>query len=449
MTFDALIGIILIILGAGSFFEIGNALRTQLRDRTAAAEIVAVANSAQKYLDNNSASITAALSVGHSIAIPITNASTFSTNFPSVESGGYLTKNFQGVDPYGQSYALIVSEPAASSYDAEVVSYGGKSISNSELSKISYLAGFGSAFISEATDGTTSGTLSTASGQLTLQTSILSNNSGGVPVSFGHYVMRANFSPVLMTSLSNYLNRYNTGNLSDNTLQTSVQMNDKSLSNVNSLSFSSGGAINDNGSGSLSITGSQLQINGNFGSTGVLSVGGSQSIAGQSTVAGSKTIVGSQVVASSLTSPFVGFGQNVVGNGATIGAACSPAGTVTSANDGSSSIVGCTNNVWTKLGTSGGSGGLSNYISLGCGTSVTWTNNGSGPAVIYINETGHLGDGTAYSASATDGSSNVTSVAQYAYGQGFGWIAGSGLLVPAGSTYSATTGGYACFAGWQ
>jgi hypothetical protein len=446
MVLNITLALALILTAFGSAIGLSIETAYHFRDRATAVDLQVAAVAAQQYLSNNAQTIEAGLAPGASAAIPLTTSQGLTSNFPSVQSQGLIDNNFSGIDPYSQNLAIIVTEVSSNEYYAIVISYGGTSIANADLGQILSLAGGLSGAVTRQADGGSSANILGLYNSWSAKTSEFSGNSSGVPITAGHYAYLLNLQPA-STTLSDYMNRNNTGDVEANTMHSNMRLNNNSITNVQSLTWAGGGSIADDGHGGLVFGSDLLTVLGNYTSEGPLSVTNQQVIAGSNIVTGSKTIDGSQTVTANLATPITYFGQNPQNGSATIGAACSPAGTVTAANDGKSTIVGCTNGVWTALG--GSISGFSSFITLACGPSASWTNPGPGPAIMYVEDESAQNDG-GYTLTATDPNGNQSSVYFDSYAQGYQVEAGNDIIVPPLSTFSASVEqGTACYGGWH
>jgi hypothetical protein len=215
------------------------------RSKTVAEKMVEVSAGANAYLKSNYAAlIDTAVQGGAPIVIPVgrTSATTAvpsgpANNLPSLQGGGYLASSFVDVNAYGQHHALLVRKTNATTLEAMVTTYGGRTIPDERLAQIGNFVGNTGGYVPTKTVATAdTNKIVGAYGGFRSDLSSW-GSSASRPVA-GHFQSTMAFqNGVLVTD---YLYRNDIGIHEANTMNTSIDMNSNDINQVQELTGVSG-----------------------------------------------------------------------------------------------------------------------------------------------------------------------------------------------------------------
>jgi len=210
-------------------------LRQSQTSQTVAHQLTMVSEAARSYLNQNNLKLSNGIvPVGSAIEVPLVADSTWQGIGDLQTGGGLLSQSFQPVLPNGQVIHLLVRNIPVNGLvpqhlEAMIVTSGPPLNDRQVGLAMNAMEGNGGGIMARPIGGNTS----VIQGSFGSWAEPISSwASAGVPLTYGHvaYTMNTIGSPI-----SDYLNRYNTGNPEANRMHTDIDFNNNNANNVNTL----------------------------------------------------------------------------------------------------------------------------------------------------------------------------------------------------------------------
>lgn len=219
-----------------AFFQLEEDTQQGLQATGMAQNLEVVAQAGQSYMKVNGSTLMNDLSTGSSVEVPLTGDSGPYSGMGSLASTGYFPSGFTTSVPRGQSIAFIVYHAAASGAVPEhleglVTTYGGSDFTDRQLGLIvNKIGGSGGAILRSPPPGIDSDTIQGAYGGWSYPASQWATQN--VTPQAGHAMLSLS---AIASPVSEFLDRYDTGNPEANTMHTDINLNDYSLANTYSV----------------------------------------------------------------------------------------------------------------------------------------------------------------------------------------------------------------------
>lgn len=190
------------------------------------------------YLSSYSQAILSQTSPGDVVSVPITGSSGPVSGTTSLTSSGVLPASFTASAPLGQKLAVLLMHVAATTQVPEhmeglVTTYGGNNLNDRQLGLVvNKIGGAGGAMMATPAPEISKASIQGAYGGWSYPAASWRTTTGFQPAT-GHAMEVVD---VVGSPVSEYLDRYNTGNPEANTMHTDINMNNQNLSNTLTVS---------------------------------------------------------------------------------------------------------------------------------------------------------------------------------------------------------------------
>ncbi len=232
---DAIISLAIVAMMMGNFARIEANIALNNAAQSAGQQIAAVGIAGQTYMEKNNTKLKTLVPVGSSMEIPITGSPAWKGIGDLQFGGGLLGSNFANILPNGQRMHFIARHVPAygtiPDYISTMVLTTGPVMKDAQLGvAVNAMRGPGGAIMQHPPFIAAGNSIIGAFGNW--QEPFANWASSGVPISYGHLAYNTNS---IGSPLSDYLNRYDTGNSEGNRMHTSIDFNSNDANNVNNL----------------------------------------------------------------------------------------------------------------------------------------------------------------------------------------------------------------------
>ena len=232
---DAIISLGIVGLMMADFARIEANITLNNAAQAAGQQVAAVGIASQTYMEKNNIKLKTLIPVGSSMEIPITGAPAWNGIGDLQFGGGLLGSNFANILPNGQTMHFVARHVPANGtipdYISTMILTSGPMMKDAQLGvAVNSMRGPGGAIMQRPPFLAPANSIVGAFGNW--QEPFANWASSGVPLSAGHlaYNMNSIGSPI-----SDYLNRYDTGNAESNRMHTSIDFNSNNANNMNNL----------------------------------------------------------------------------------------------------------------------------------------------------------------------------------------------------------------------
>lgn len=232
---DAIISLLIVAMMMSNFARIESNITLNNAAQSAGQQIAAVGIAGQTYMEKNNIKLKTLVPVGSAMEIPITGAPAWQGIGDLQFGGGLLGSNFANVLPNGQVMHFIARHVPAygtiPDYISTMIITTGPRMKDAQLGvAVNAMRGPGGAIMQHPPFAAAGNTIIGAFGNW--QEPFSNWASSGVSIDYGHLAYNANS---IGSPISDYLNRYDTGNSEANRMHTSIDFNSNNANNMNNL----------------------------------------------------------------------------------------------------------------------------------------------------------------------------------------------------------------------